>query len=62
LLYLTSAISQSRFDMTHKTSTIKQIYELLRLLHEAVDTLVDLGHSDRPYSTWYPPGVPMSDC
>lgn len=48
--------------MTHETSTIEQVDELLRLLHKSVDTPMDLGHSDSPNSTWNPPGVPMPDC
>jgi hypothetical protein len=51
-----------RCETTYKTSTVKQVDELLRLLNEAVDTLVDLGHSDGPHSSWYPPGIPMPDC
>jgi len=48
--------------MTYKTSTVKQVDELLRFLYDAIDARVDLRHSDRPYSTWHPPGVPVPGC
>jgi hypothetical protein len=47
--------------MTYKISSIEQINELLRLLHESVDAFVDLGHPDSPDLARNPPGVPMPD-
>lgn len=47
-------------DRTHKAGIVQQIDKLLRLLHEPIDTLVDLGHTNCPDSAGYPPGIPMS--
>jgi len=44
---------------TYKTGAVHKIDKLLRLLHESIDTLVNLGHADSPDLTGYPPGVPM---
>jgi hypothetical protein len=47
--------------MTHKASAVQEIDKLLGFLHEAIDALVDLRHTDSPDLAGYPPGVPVSD-